>query len=190
MPALLTSSALSGIDERRPVVDRFTDHRDDLVVDRLALAERQFQADLVVGAAAAPDRLQQFFRRDAAVLVVGGGERPVAALVHRRLLDVDDRRLLREGLGPGIGVDVGRIARGDVAMVDVDHHLHRNGHAGRVDLLVQRPAALDRVAEFAADRHRLPEQIGQPGRLGVLGDLAPAFERDVEEAERGARDRR
>ncbi len=45
---------------------------------------------------------------------------------------------------------------------------------------MQRPAALDRVAEFAADRHRLPEQIGQPGRLGVLGDLAPAFERDVE----------
>ena len=74
------------LDERRPIVDELADHGDDLMVDRLALAKRQFEADLVVAAAAAPHRLQQLFRRDAAVPVVSRGERPMAALVHRACL--------------------------------------------------------------------------------------------------------
>ena len=73
------------------------------------------------------------------------------------------------------------IMEGDVAMVDVHHHLHRYGQLRRIDGALQGNAALDRVAELAAHRHRLPEQIGQARRLGVLGHLAPAFECDVEQ---------
>ena len=38
---------------------------------------------------------------------------------------------------------------------------------------------LQRVAELAANRHRLPEQPGEAARLGMLRHVAPAVERDL-----------
>ena len=67
--------------------------------------------NLVVPRAPLGEGREQRLGLDAAPRVEGGGERPVPALVHQALLDVDDRRHLRHRPRPGIGVVVGRVRR-------------------------------------------------------------------------------
>ena len=59
------------------------------------------------------------------------------------------------------------------AIIHIGH-----GHARGRQPVLQRHAGLDRLAELAADAHRLPEQEVEPGRLGVLGDFRPAVDGD------------
>ena len=47
--------------------------------------------------------------------------------------------------------------------------------------VLQRQAALDRLAELPPDAHRLPEDVGQPRRLRVLGHLRPAVDRRLDQ---------
>ncbi len=61
-------------------------------------------------------------------------------------------------------------------MVDVDDHLEGDRQIGGGQSLVEGAALGDRVAEFAADRHGLPEDVFQAGGLALLGDIAPAFD--------------
>src|SRR5690348_14451826 len=80
------------IGEGSPIGDGLFEGRYDAAIGRFTLAEGEFEAEFIVGAAAFTDCAEQFLRRDAAILVVVRREWPVAALVHARLFDVDDGR--------------------------------------------------------------------------------------------------
>src|SRR5690606_7662550 len=97
---------------RCPEGDAFGDLCNDLPVVRLALLEGEFEADLVVNRAAFSEGLEKRLRLDAPPGVEFGGERPMAALVHQALLDVDDGRDFRNGARPGIGIEIVRVAGG------------------------------------------------------------------------------
>ena len=162
---------------RRPEGDRvphFPDHRP---VARFALAPGEFEAELVVAPPARPHGRDQRLGLDAAIAVAVRREGPVAALVRRTLLDVDDRRAIGEVARPGIGVGVDGVGRGHVAVVDVDHRQERDRKPRLGDRVVKAARARLGMAEFAGDRHRLPEQVGEAARLRVLRHLAPAAER-------------
>ena len=165
----------------RPEGHAFGDLRDDLPIIGLALLEAEFQADLVVGGAALGQRGQQGFGLNAPHGVEFRRKGPVPALVHQRLLDVDDRTDARHGARPGIGVVIGRVGAGHVAVVDIGHHPHRDGHARRRDPVLQGHRGGNRLAEFAPDAHRLPEEVIQPGGASVVGDLGPALQRDIDQ---------
>src|SRR5438445_620514 len=92
-----------------PVGHRLAQRGNHAAVGGLALAESKLEAELVVMAAPIAHRCEKLVGRDAAILVVLRRERPVASLVHGRLLDVNDRRLGSEASGPGIGVDIGGV---------------------------------------------------------------------------------
>ncbi|EEF22977.1 conserved hypothetical protein [Ricinus communis] len=64
-------------------------------------------------------------------------------------------------------------------MIDIGHHPHRYGERRRRQSVLQGKAGLNRLAEFAADAHRLPEDIGEAGSPGVFRHLAPAVDRDL-----------
>jgi hypothetical protein len=45
-----------------------------------------------------------------------------------------------------------------------------------IQALLQRHAGSNRLTEFAANRHRFPEHVSQPGGLGVFGDFGPTVD--------------
>ena len=155
----------TAVDMRRPEGNAFGDLRHHLPVVRFAFLEAQFEADLIVLRPALGKCLQQRFGMNSALRVELGREGPVAALVHQALLDVDDRRHLWHRPRPGIGVVIVRIGGGHVAMVDVGHHPHRHAPCRRRQPVLQLHAFGDRLAEFAADAHRLPEHERQSRAL-------------------------
>ena len=122
--------------------------------------------------------------------VEGGGERPVPALVHQALLDVDDRRHLRHRPRPGVGVVVGRVRRwsrrrGRCRPSSTSAPPSSPRSAG--------PAAPGRPRSSRRTRGRrssAPRRRSEPGRLGVLGHLGPAVDRRSGSARAAARDRR
>ena len=105
----------------------------------------------------------------------------MTALVHQALLNVDDWRDLRHRARPGVWVEIIRIGRRDVAVVDIGHHPHGDRHIGRRQTVLQGHTAFDRLAKFPTHAHGLPEDIVQAGTLSVLRHFSPAIDRDPDQ---------
>ena len=102
----------------------------------------------------------------------------MTSFVHQTLFDVNDRRDFWDGTRPSIRIEIIRVIRCHVTMIDVGHHPHRNGHVSSRQPVLKRNAFGNGLPKFAGDAHRFPENIVQTGGFSVLGNFGPTINSD------------